>query len=234
MLPSPGAVVRLAQPLAATAGGELVLYARMCSAITACHQVDEVLDIHDKARALEVYALQARNIEAERKACEVRMRAERRLGELLKELARAQGGNRRSESVSRDGTLISQSPYAEALTNNHIPAHRYQKLAEVPQAEFEHALADPKIRPSTNRIIAAPRARMHQAQSGPARRNKAKEQFEELQQQPERGESMLAYYLRTALQIISTQASLTAEENELLDELDRVRPWHHGLLLRED
>ncbi|MCO6441895.1 MAG: hypothetical protein J5I81_12625 [Nitrococcus mobilis] len=46
-------------------------------------------DIRDKARALEMYARQARNLEAERRACEIRLRAERRSGELLRELARA-------------------------------------------------------------------------------------------------------------------------------------------------
>lgn len=39
--------------------------------------------------ALELYAKQARNTGAERKASEVGLRAERRVGELLKELARA-------------------------------------------------------------------------------------------------------------------------------------------------
>jgi len=42
-----------------------------------------------KAMALELYAKQARNTGAERKASEVGLRAERRVGELLKELARA-------------------------------------------------------------------------------------------------------------------------------------------------
>ena len=39
-------------------------------------------DIRDKARAIEVYARQARNVEAERRACEIRLRAERRCGQL--------------------------------------------------------------------------------------------------------------------------------------------------------
>jgi len=39
-----------------------------------------------QARALEVYAAQALNTDAERKACEIRLRAERRAGELLKEM----------------------------------------------------------------------------------------------------------------------------------------------------
>ena len=42
-------------------------------------------EIRDKARALEVYAAQALNRDAERKAAEIRVRAERKTGELLKQ-----------------------------------------------------------------------------------------------------------------------------------------------------
>lgn len=60
----------------------------MCRAIAECHSVDEVKDLHDKARALEIYAKQAMNVEAERKATEIRLRAERRAGELMAALRR--------------------------------------------------------------------------------------------------------------------------------------------------
>ena len=63
---------------------DLALYDRMCTAIAECHRVDEVKDLRDKAMALEIYAKQAKNTDAERRACEIRLRAERRTGELLK------------------------------------------------------------------------------------------------------------------------------------------------------
>jgi hypothetical protein len=144
---------------------ELVRYDSMCRAIAECHAVDEVLDVKDKARALEVYAMQVRNIDAERKACDVRLRAERRVGELLKELQRATPqtanptGANGHEDTSNSGTrppTPAPSPYAEALQHNGISrqsAHRYQQLAEVPQATFEEALRDPVVKPSTTRII---------------------------------------------------------------------------------
>jgi hypothetical protein len=55
----------------------LARYEAMCRAIEAAYKVDEVKDIRDQAIALEVYARQAHNTEAERKACEIRLRAER-------------------------------------------------------------------------------------------------------------------------------------------------------------
>ena len=70
----------------------LVHYDAMCRAIEAAHAVDEVKDIRDKALALETYARQAKNIDAEWRACEIRLRAERRAGQLLKEIEKAKGG----------------------------------------------------------------------------------------------------------------------------------------------
>jgi len=139
---------------------ELVRYTAMCAAIAECHAVDEALDIHDKARALEVYAKQARNTEAEGKARDVRIRAERRTGELLADLARANGGDHRSvKAVGHDGALLEPSPYALALNANAIPrrtADRYQQLAAVPAEVFEAAMtADAP--PSTRAIIDAVR-----------------------------------------------------------------------------
>jgi hypothetical protein len=51
-------------------------YDAMCHAIAECFSVDEAKELRDKARALEVYAAQAMNTEAERKAAEIRIRAE--------------------------------------------------------------------------------------------------------------------------------------------------------------
>jgi len=39
-----------------------------------------VKDIRDKAIAIQVYARQAQNVEMEREACDIRLRAERKLG----------------------------------------------------------------------------------------------------------------------------------------------------------
>lgn len=134
---------------------ELVRYDAMCSAIAECHRIDEVKDLRDKAMALELYAKQARNTEAERKACEIRLRAERRTGELLKELARAQTSGLRQGPLSNAATTEA-SPYAEALQSTGISrqtAHRYQALADVSQETFESALRDPE-KPTTTGVLA--------------------------------------------------------------------------------
>lgn len=136
---------------------ELAIYDRMCSAIAECHRVDEVKDLRDKAMALEMYAKQAKNTDAERRACEIRLRAEARTGELLKALARApesKGGDLRS--ASKAATPIHPSPYAETLARTGISrqtAHRYEALANVPKDVFEAALRDP-VKPTTTGVLA--------------------------------------------------------------------------------
>ena len=136
----------------------LMQYEAMCFAIARCHDVDEVKEIHDKARAVEVYAKQARNLDAERKACDIRLRAERRTGELLKELQRDQtvGLKRGSDLPLSNDEITGKSEYAEALQRTGISrqtASRYQALADVPKETFEKHLSDPKERASTTKII---------------------------------------------------------------------------------
>lgn len=134
---------------------EVALYDRMCAAIAECGRVDEAKDIRDKTMALELYHRQARNLDAEREAANIRLRAERRVGELLKELARAtprevaQAGGIAKAATSNDATKQppAPSPYAVALTDNGISrqqAARYQAVAALPEDVFEEALGSPE------------------------------------------------------------------------------------------
>jgi hypothetical protein len=138
-------------------GGALIKYDSMCRAIAEAYEVDEVKDIRDKSLALEAYFKQAKNTDAERKACEIRLRAERKAGELLKRMEangerQGRGGDRRSESKSPAGTL-------NDLGISKKQSAKWQQLADIPEADFEAALADPK-KPSTSSIVnAAERAK---------------------------------------------------------------------------
>lgn len=138
---------------------ELVRYDAMCTAIAECHRIDEVKDMRDKAMALELYAKQARNTDAERRASEVRLRAERRTGELLKELARATPAEAGAQKAA--ASVAGASAYRKAIDQAQIPertAQRYQALANVPKAAFEEALRDPVVKPTTASLIQQARA----------------------------------------------------------------------------
>jgi len=145
---------------------ELVRYDAMCSAIAECHSVDEVAELHNKARALEIYAKQAQNVEAERKATEIRLRAERKAGELYAQMHRtppreaaAIGGAVKNGKVP--AAIVaggSQSEYREALDRTGVSertAQRWQGLAAVPAETFERHLRDPETKPTTNGILRA-------------------------------------------------------------------------------
>lgn len=142
--------------LPTVAASQMVRYEAMVNAIAECHRVDEVKDIRDKAMALEAYARQAKNTEAERRAADVRIRAEIRTGELLKELARSEGG-RPTKNASNDATSYKEpSEYAATLESvglSRQAANRYQQLANVPKEQIERHLADPVRKPTTNGIL---------------------------------------------------------------------------------
>jgi hypothetical protein len=134
---------------------ELTRYDAMCQAIDRAFDVDEVKEIHDRAIALEAYFRQAKNPEPERRACEIRLRAERKAGKLLKAMEKNKGGPGRPIRSPEEWV----SEYGQALRKNQIPyttAERWQQLATVPDEEFEAALGGSE-KPSTSGIIEANR-----------------------------------------------------------------------------
>src|SRR4051812_49221548 len=117
---------------------ELVLYEQMRTAITKCVSIDEARESRNKAHAIELYSAMALNHEAESQAIKIRLRAERRCGELLKESKEngtrdtGQGGNRKSRSD--DATVI--QPTLADLGISKQQSSDWQKLAEIPEEKF--------------------------------------------------------------------------------------------------
>jgi hypothetical protein len=130
----------------------LVRYDAMCQAIAECHDVDEAKHIRDKAKALAVYAREAKNFEAERKATEIRIRAERRAGELI-------GGMRQNGTLQKQAqpvkNLTSRPPRLNDLGITYDQSSQWQQLAAVPAEEFEKAISSPGGKPTTEGIINA-------------------------------------------------------------------------------
>jgi hypothetical protein len=130
-------------------------YDAMCTAIADCYGVDEAKGIRDKARALEVYAQQAMNTAAERRACEIRMRAERRAGELLMEMKGLEVIKEgRPEKRSSGSTVVSEPrKRLSDLGVSKTQSSQWQRLAEIPHEEFEQAITAPGPKPSTEGLL---------------------------------------------------------------------------------
>lgn len=113
--------------------------------------MDEVKDIRDRALALEMYARQARNTDAERQAIQIRLRAERKCGELLAgDIERAARG--RPDKMSDHPTLSD-------LHISRDQSSDWQRLAAIPRDAFEADLADLMWRPTTSGLLERQEAR---------------------------------------------------------------------------
>lgn len=100
---------------------------------------DELINLANQAAAMQVYARRARlGMLAQNRCAEIRLRAERKLGELLTTTPRLHG---RPKSVPDQNTYPSLSDLG--VPDRKI-SHRAQKIAAVPAREFEAYLRDAK------------------------------------------------------------------------------------------
>ena len=105
-------------------------------AIALCKNIDEVKAIRDKAEALRAYAKQSdESLEMQNQCAEIKIRAERRGGELLKDTARDQGET--DKTIRSHDVTLSPPPKLEELGISKNQSHRWQQIADVPNKKFE-------------------------------------------------------------------------------------------------
>lgn len=128
---------------------QLIRYEAARSALQAASSIDEVKDIRDKYEAVAAYARQARDTELIRWATEIKVRSERRAGQLLAEMPKA--GGAKSQLVGRGvigppivGGPINESPTLSSLGITYNDSSRWQKLAAIDEEKFEAAVAAAK------------------------------------------------------------------------------------------
>jgi N6-adenosine-specific RNA methylase IME4 len=121
---------------------ELIKYESACRALAQVRSVDEVKEIRDTAIAMQAYARQAKNKSLEADAWEIRVRAETRLGEMMKEqkdtVGLAQG---KRTDLGLSATQVDKPTLAEAGIDKNL-AHRARKLASMSETERENLIAE--------------------------------------------------------------------------------------------
>lgn len=124
--------------------GALVKYDAACRALAAARSVDEAKDIRDQAMAMRVYASQAKNKDLEADALEIRLRAERRVGELMAAQKKTVGFAKGGQPHQKKSTGLSKNPVAtlaEAGIDKNL-ANRARQFAEMSESRFENLVKD--------------------------------------------------------------------------------------------
>jgi hypothetical protein len=100
--------------------------------------VDDIKQIRDQAELARLYARQrAMGLDAENYAAEIKVRAERRLGQVLATMEK----NRGAATPSHDGSAFPPPTLRQlGLTANE--SSRFQRVAGLPEASFEQHIAD--------------------------------------------------------------------------------------------
>jgi cell division protein FtsB len=117
----------------------LIKYDQARQALAACRNVDDIKDVRDKSEAMRLYAKQANDTELEQWAAEIKLRAQRAIGELSAALekqtnqsALPSGGKSKSETLADAGISTSA-------------ANRYEKLAAIADSAIEAFIAKSKL-----------------------------------------------------------------------------------------
>lgn len=130
----------------------LVRYESACRALAAAKDADEVQHIRNAADAMRAAARIAKNKQLETDAAEIRIRAERRLGELIKAQKESVGlnqGAKAGKTGHKGVPVLDDRPTLAAAGIDKNLSSRAQKLAAVPSQEFEQEIVEWRERVSS-------------------------------------------------------------------------------------
>lgn len=115
-------------------------------ALAVATSIDEVREIRNQAEALRAYHRQSRDsLHMQNQCAEIKIRAERRGGEIL--IAMAERGERRSQSDGRPSEVLHDATLnLDDLDIERTQSHRWQAIARIPDDDFEEHIRTTKER----------------------------------------------------------------------------------------
>lgn len=123
--------------------GSIALISAAAQQLALARTMDEVKDIRDRAEAVRMLMRQRGfSLEAQNHAAELKVRAERKLGEMLRESPKAPGGQ--PYQSTGNSVLPVETPTLDDIGINKMDSSRWQKIATVPSEVFEQHLAEIK------------------------------------------------------------------------------------------
>lgn len=122
----------------------LIKYDAARHALQQAVEIDEVKDIRDKAQAMAAYAKQANDTKLIEWATEIKVRAERKAGQMLAEMDKNTGAMGSGSNQHEVRSLDVTAPKLADLGISKNQSSRWQKLAAVPEDQFEQAITAAK------------------------------------------------------------------------------------------
>lgn len=118
-------------------------YNAMKFAIAECHNIDEIKLIRDKAEAYRYVLIQAKEApEWIRQAEEIKLRAERKAGEILKEEVREPG--ERDDHIQMSEAPTFEKPKLPEMGITRDQSSNWQRIADIPEEKFEEYIQTEK------------------------------------------------------------------------------------------
>jgi len=116
--------------------------------------VDDVKQYIDKAAAVQEYARRSADTDMECQAARARIRAERKCGELLKDMEMAKRGKGADKlEVEQDDRKSGRPKTLKELGVTKDQSSKYQKLSGIDADEFEDIINFPASKPTTKGVL---------------------------------------------------------------------------------
>lgn len=147
---------------------ELVKFNLAYQALMVARNIDEVKEIRDKMEALRLYLKQqGESLEMQNVCAEIKLRAERKAGKLLKEMPKASGGQPYQNEKPTGNTMLpveNNTPTLADIGITKMQSSRFQAVADIPEDIFETQIAETKANQeelTTKQLLATAKQGIH-------------------------------------------------------------------------